>query len=43
MNEDLTKIRVEEVLGKFCFGSRLLAWDSSSCQIMDSVEIRSRK
>ena len=38
MNEDLTKIWVEKVLGKFSFGRRLLAWDSLSCQIMDSAK-----
>ena len=38
INEDLTMIWVEKVLGKFSFGCRLLAWDSFSCHIIDSVK-----
>ena len=38
MNEDLTKIWVERVLGKSSFGRRLLAWDSFSCHIMGSFK-----
>ena len=37
MNEGLTLIWVDKVLGKFSFGRRLLALDSFSCHIMDSV------
>ena len=38
MNEELTKLWVEKVLGKFSFGRRLFAWDSFSCHIMDIVK-----
>ena len=38
MNEGLTLIWADKVLGKFSFGRRLLAWDSFSCHIMDSVK-----
>ena len=36
MNEELTLI--QQVLGTFSFGRRLLAWDSFECHIMDSVK-----
>ena len=38
MNEDLTLQYVESVIGKFSFTSRLLAWDSFECHLMDSVK-----
>ena len=38
MNEELTTVWVEKVLGKLSFGRRLLAWDSFSCHIMDTVK-----
>ena len=38
MNEGLTFIWADNVLGKFSFSRRLLAWDSFSCHIMDSVK-----
>ena len=38
MNEGLTLIWADKVLGKFSFVRRLLAWDSFSCHIMDSVK-----
>ena len=38
MNEGLTLIWADKVLGKFSFSRRLLAWDSFSCHIMDSVK-----
>ena len=38
MNEQLTKVWVKKVLGKFSFGRRLLAWDSFSCHILDTVK-----
>ena len=38
MNEGLTLIWADKVLGKISFGRRLLAWDSFSCHIMDSVK-----
>ena len=40
MNEGLTLIWTDKVLGKFSFGHRLLAWDSFSCHIMDSVKAK---
>ena len=38
MNEGPTLIWADKVLGEFSFGRRLLAWDSFSCHIMDSVK-----
>ena len=38
MNEGLNLIWADKVLGKFSFGRRLLASDSFSCHIMDSVK-----
>ena len=43
MNEGLTLIWADKVLGKFSFGRRLLAWDSFSCHIMDSVKDKVKK
>ena len=38
MNEELTLVWAEKVLGKFSFGRRLLSWDSFECHMMDSVK-----
>lgn len=38
MNEGLTLKYVAEVIGRFSFTRRLLAWDSFECHIMDSVK-----
>ena len=38
INEELTRVWVEKILGNFPFGRRLLAWDSFSCHIMDTVK-----
>ena len=38
MNEELTLKWIQQVLGTFSFGRRLLAWDSFECHIMDSVK-----
>ena len=38
MNEELTLVWTEKVLGKFSFGRRLLSWDSFECHMMDSVK-----
>ena len=37
MNTELTHNWIEKVLGTFSFGRRLLAWDTFSCHIEDSV------
>ena len=37
MNEELTLRYVDEILGRFAFGQRLLVWDSYEGHIMDSV------
>ena len=34
MNEELTLVWAEKVLGKFSFGRRLLSWDSFECHMM---------
>ena len=38
MNEELTLVWAEKVLGKFSFGRRLLSWDFFECHMMDSVK-----
>ena len=43
INEGLTLIWADKVLRKFSFGRRLLAWDSFSCRIMDSVKDKVRE
>ena len=37
-DEGLTLIWADKILEKFSFGPRLLAWDSFSCHIIDSVK-----
>ena len=37
MNEGLTSRWINEVVGKFSFGKRLLAWDISECHRTDKV------
>ena len=38
MNEELTLLWVQRVIGAFSFNRRLLAWDSFECHIMDTVK-----
>lgn len=43
MNEELTLRYIEEILGRFAFGRRLLVWDSYECHITDSVNTKLRE
>ena len=38
MNEELTQVWVQRVLGSFSFNRRLLAWDSYECHMVKSVQ-----
>ena len=38
MNQELTLVWAEKVLGNFSFGRCLLSWDSFECHMMDSVK-----
>ena len=38
INEELTLLWVQRVLGTFSFHRRLLAWDSFDCHMMSSVK-----
>ena len=40
MNEELTLRWVKEILGRFSFNKRLLAWDTYECHMTDNVKQR---
>ena len=43
MNDELTKVWVEEVWGSLAFGKRFLVWDSFKCHISDKIKVTLRK